>query len=380
MSFAIINRSFWPESEILGEAHLRFAEKASKVETTCVIFQTSSDIVDKIKKEKRGENLKFRPCKSFTDSSSNLVLRVIETLYFLVWVFICLISERPKKVYVSTDPPILVPYIVFVYTKLFKAEYFYHIQDIHPEATNIVMLINKLSLFFLRYIDNVTIRYAKCLITISKEMKDFIRTRSGTKAPIILLDNPALQVKLINKLHRKKDFVFCGNLGRLQHIPLLIAVINRYLEEGGNSSFTFIGSGVYSSLVERLAKKFNSVEYLGKVCAEEATIIVSNHRWALLSIQEEATNLAFPSKSSTYVMSGCNILAISGIDTSISKWITKNNLGIVSEPHEKKLVDCFFRLENEVWPALIATPKLQKKLNIDYFVNKLLHLCEIAVD
>jgi len=263
---------------------------------------------------------------------------------------------------------------------LFRAEYFYHLQDIHPETTNIVIPVNRYALSFFRYIDNVTIRNAKCVIAISEEMERFIRGRSGTKAPIILLDNPALQFNITKKPSQNKDFVFGGNFGRLQRIPLLISGISRYLDEGGSSKFTLFGGGVYSPEIQELAEKFEAVEYLGKVPAKEAAEITSQHRWAILPIEDKITKLGFPSKSSSYIFSGCNILAVCGVDTSVSRWVKKNNLGLVIEPLEDSLVACFFKLETEIWPTLSASPELCERLDISYFVNRLIQTCEIAID
>ncbi|WP_458735730.1 hypothetical protein [Zobellella taiwanensis] len=34
---AIVNRSFWPKNQVIGEALLRFAEHAAKTQSVCVI-------------------------------------------------------------------------------------------------------------------------------------------------------------------------------------------------------------------------------------------------------------------------------------------------------------------------------------------------------
>jgi glycosyltransferase involved in cell wall biosynthesis len=272
---------------------------------------------------------------------------------------------------------VLVPFIVFFYAKIFKADYFYHLQDIHPEAANIVMPINRFVLSFLRYLDNLTMKNAKCLITISEDMQNFIYNRSGSETPIALLDNPAIDLGLTNTVNRDRDFIFIGNLGRLQRIPLLITSIKRYLEKNGSSNFTFVGGGVYSSQIQDLAQKFDAVEYLGKVSAQEAAEITSIHRWAILSINDEVTPLAFPSKSSSYVFSGCKILALCGNDTSVARWTVKHNLGLVALPNENSLVSCFFRLETEKWTKPNVSSELRKRLDINFFVNRLIQFCEL---
>ena len=78
----------------------------------------------------------------------------------MVWVGLCLLKTRPRHVYVSTDPPVLVPFIVMLYARLFGASYTYHLQDIHPEATNVVMPVNRVLFRILRWMDGAVMRRA----------------------------------------------------------------------------------------------------------------------------------------------------------------------------------------------------------------------------
>lgn len=176
---------------------------------------------------------------------------------------------------------------------------------------------------------------------------------------------------------REDDVVFCGNAGRLQRIPLLISSINKYLERGGKLRFTFIGAGIYSSAIEDLANKFSNVKYLGYQSAPIAADIVKNHRWALLPIDDEVTKYAFPSKSSSYVLSGCQILAICGLSTSVERWIEKNAVGRVCEPEEDTLVESFKSMENEVYEFISPAVELTERLRISYFVQQLMILCSV---
>lgn len=130
--------------------------------------------------------------------------------------------------------PVVVPFMVAVYCRLFGAEYTYHLQDIHPEAAQIVVPLNRWVFRLLRALDNFTLRHARRIITLSATMRDYLKHRSGTRAPIALLENPAVDVAPSGK--RDMDVVFCGNAGRLQRMPLLIAAIKEYLSHGGISS------------------------------------------------------------------------------------------------------------------------------------------------
>ena len=378
VDLAIVNRGFWPQSQVLGEALLCFAEQAAETQSVCVIMQSQECVREIMQDAGRGKNVQVRACKAYTDSSSGLAKRSFEAVYFMFWVIVSLTSARPAKVYVATDPPVLVPFIVFLYCKLFRAKYFYHLQDIHPEAANIVVPLNRFIFCALRWVDNVTMRNAHALITLSQDMRQFIIQRSGTDVPMHLLDNPSFSVEVGEGSERPGDIVFCGNVGRLQRIPLLIKAITAYLQRGGKLKFTFIGAGLYAPQIMALADAYEDVTYLGYLPASRAADVIKTHRWALLPIDDEVTRYAFPSKSSSYVMSGCGIVAVCGEQTSVSRWVRDHQVGITCEPVHDALVACFHSMEAREDKRYYAKDELLQRLDIEYFVDKLVEFSDFV--
>jgi len=343
---AIINRSFWPKNQIIGESLLQLGENASnKGKGVVVITQHTGSLKKIAEKFGRGSDLLFRSCKSRSDSSTKLLFRIIDAIVFMLWVFLNLLVTRPKKIYVSTNPPLIVPFVVFIYSKISKASYVYHLQDIHPEAANIVVKLNPILFSFLKKIDGLVIRHASSIITITQTMKDEIVTRSNTKSHIYLIDNPTASFDRSTQL-KIKGFIFSGNLGRLQRIPLLLKSIEKYKAKGGVLPFLFIGRGVYANEIQELSKKYTDIEYGGLVDAKKANELTLGYEWALLPIDDEVTKYAFPSKTSSYVSCGVKILSICSNHTSVAKWVLNNNYGVNSLPNVDDLVDAFFEIEN----------------------------------
>ena len=371
---AIVNRSFWPQSQVIGESLLQFAEQAAKKHSVCVITQADGDLSEKLAREGRGKGVQVRACKSYTTSASRLVKRMAEAIFFMLWTFISLVRANPANVYVSTNPPVVVPFIVALYCRLFNANYVYHLQDIHPEAANIVVPLNGVVFGLLKRIDNYTLRHAKAIITLSEEMKAYIRQRSGIPAPIYLLDNPSFEVVPAPMEERARDVVFCGNAGRLQRISLLMTAIREYLHKGGKLRFTFAGGGLYAPDIKALAEEYVQVDYLGIVPATEAVELVNQHRWALLPIDDEVTKYAFPSKSSGYVLSGSGILAVCGAKTSVARWVEELNVGVVCMADHEALVQCLFSLENRESESFAVEEDVRERLQIPYFAKRLLDL------
>jgi hypothetical protein len=371
IGLAIINRGFWPDGQVIGETLLQLAESVSETSRVFVITQSKGNLLESLNAHDRGHALELMACRSRSDSSTGYFMRSLDALIFMTWTFFSLIRSRPEKIYVATNPPVIVPLIVFLYTRIFGGKYYYHLQDIHPEATNIVVRLNPLVFKLLKALDRLTMSHAATLITLSEDMKGSIEARSIGPVPILLLENPAIDAVPGETAKDEKGLVFCGNAGRLQRIPMLLESIRSYLARGGSLHFTFIGAGIYSDQIRKLDETFEAVTYHGVVSAPVAAEIISRHRWALLPIEDEVTHYAFPSKSASYVLAGCSILAICGRKTSVARWVTQHDLGLVCEPEVDRLLECFRALESK--PVRTPTTDHQaflKTLSIDHHVGK----------
>lgn len=376
MKVTIINRSFWPVYPVIGEALLRFAEgAANQGHSVSVVMQDHTGIKGKLAEADRGEGVRFYPAKAFTTSASGVLLRACDAVFFMFWVLVVLLWVRPCKVYVSTDPPVVVPFIVMLYSRLFRAEYIYHLQDIHPEAANVVIPVNKWVFNVLLKIDVLSMRNAGCLITITEQMATEIRSRSGTAIPVYVLDNPAISFDSIDTDKPKTaGFSFCGNAGRLQRIPLMLEAIETYFERGGQLEFTFAGGGVFADRLKAFAGKFPHFHYPGLVSPTEAAQINADYTWALLPIEDDVTRFAFPSKSSSYVFSGANILAVCGEQTGVAQWVQENKVGLVVKPQVAAVVAAFFDIEKGLYRSKsdeASREALQAKLRFEVFIEAL---------
>ena len=376
---AIINRSFWPihftkgsELKANAEAYLQLGERASaKAKDVVIITQYTGNLKKKADTLDRGLNISFRSCKSRSDSSSKLLFRIFDNVIFMLWVFWSLIITRPKKIFLATDPPLTVPFIVFIYSKIFKVSYVYSIQDIHPEITNIVVKLNPLLFSFLKKVDGLVMRHASSIITITQTMKDEIIARSNTKSHIYLIDNPSSSIDESIQL-KIKGFIFSGTFGRVQNIPLLLKSIDKYKTKGGILPFLFIGGGWYANEVQSLSIKHSDITYAGLVDPKKANELTSGYEWALVPIDDEVTKYAFPSKTSSYISCGLNILSICSEQTSVAKWVVNNNYGINTRPKVDDIVDVFFKIEN----GLTINKKTveQDYYSIDNYVSKIFNI------
>lgn len=367
-SIAMVSRSFWPEVPAIGEALLMLSESlAKKGHEVRVIAQVRGDFHSMLSNAERGEGVNFSTIHAGTSSSSHLIWRILELLVFSLYTFGTLCRYRPSVVYVATNPPVLLPFLVNVYCILFNRKFIYHLQDIHPEATQVILKRRISLLAILRLVDCFTIRKASKIITLTEQMSIYVTNRAKLKnsnSKILLLENPTVQAGIGNDVKNKKDgFIYCGNAGRLQRIPLLLEAIELYIKTGGLLPFVFVGGGVHSSKILALSKRYEKqVTYLGVLPGSEAADVLATYKYALMPIEDEVTNYAFPSKSSSYAYSTCYTIAICGINTSVAQWIMVNRLGFVVSPEVSEVVRLFHYLSNAKLKPICIDPALLHRL------------------
>lgn len=369
----LINGSFWPTYPVLGDALLTLAEVASENYDVFVVLQDRVDVKQKYIESCRNHKINFRPMINLSSSKNTIFWRSFNALIFMFWVLINLLFIRPNKIYISTDPPVVVPFIVMLYSKIFKVNYVYHVQDIHPEATSLVKKINNSIFNLLKWMDMQSSKHATELITITGKMAQSLNNRLAIKREIHLIDNPSLDFLPENfKSVRNKGFVYCGNFGRFQLIPLILSAIEEYFRLGGSLEFYFAGDGVHSKEIIEFSKKHSNFHYLGVLDRLKAAELNIKYSWGLLPIDDQITEFAFPSKTSSYICSDINILAICGEKTPVAKLVSNKKLGIVVKPNIIHLVKAFSKIETGEYEDndfSMLRKDLRPHLSIGAFVN-----------
>ena len=325
------------------------SEELAREKNKVLVISQSDGLLDALESESRGKDVKFKAIFKIDSSRTNLVLRMLSSLLFASWVFVNLIFYRPRHIYIATDPPIIVPFIVSVLSKIIKSDYIYHYQDIHPEILNHYKKLPIRIFNFFKKVDCYSQVNAKHLITITNQMKIYLESRSNNSNQITLLTNPTnLEFASENISEKRNGFIFCGNAGRFQRIPLLMSAIEEYFAQDGKLEFCFIGDGIYAEEIRLLSEKYDQIDYLGYLPADECNKITAKYKWALLPIEDGILNYCFPSKTSAYIACGCKILSIASSGSSIDQWIDVHSYGENVSPNVDKLVEMFFRIEMQI--------------------------------
>ena len=345
MSFLIVSRDFWPNAAAIGDGLMGLARLLSKTDKVSVVTMSRQDLSALDRADCRGvSKILFFIVKPLTNSSSHFLLRILELIYFSLWLLVSLFRARPSVVYVATNPPILVPFVVAVYCKLFNSKYVYHVQDIHPEAASLLVKMPGWVFSTLQSIDAWTLNNACRIITLTEDMKKALLSRAIDRPDIMLMENPSVVLKMPVD-EKIQGIVFSGNAGRLQLMDIVLGAIEQYLRGQGTLDFCFVGGGVYKGKLLDLSKKYKNFSYKGYVDGATALKITCAYRWALLPILPEVLSFAYPSKIPAYLSAGCEIISVTDHDTALAKWVESSGCGRNVKPSVEALIGYFQQLE-----------------------------------
>jgi glycosyltransferase involved in cell wall biosynthesis len=360
-SILIIHKSFWPENDVIGAALYDIANKLNEHSKVSIITSVRNPINRNVFKNKEIDYNAL-----LVKNSNNRIYSIIK---FAIYTVMHMMRLSPNKIYITSNPPVLIPFLVNLYCKVFNVKFLYHCQDIHPEISK--DYLNSYFYRFLFFLDKKTMKNSDKIITLTKEMKQYIHSARGVEIDRIeLIANGVPKSKARKEyIKRKNGILYLGNLGRYQRMPLLLDSIEEYCLRGGELSFVFAGFGVYEKSFIELTKKFKNLSYLGYLTLEEANELMSCYNWCLLPVDDRALQFSFPSKSSAYAINQLNILGVSMPNSILENWISNVN-GLNIFPDKQKLINAFFRIES----GSLCPFKKDYDINhfsIDCHVNKL---------
>lgn len=293
--------------------------------------------------------IEIRRLKYLQLKRDNFIRRIINYLSFLIAVFANFFYLNGfKSVVVYSNPPIL-PLVAAWACKIFKIKMVFVCYDVYPEIAFITKTIPKNGIVskVMGYINKNIYKNVHTVIALSNEMKEYLlshrkdlKDNNVTVIPnwhkdFLLNDSEKSyeNAKFLN-LDLKNKFVvsYFGNMGICQDLDTIIDAI-RILKKDFGIQFLFAGHGNKIAQLKKTKKEEyldNTViyDFLNGADFEDA-INVSDV--FLVSLVNELTGLAVPSKTYSYMMAAKPVIAIIGSNSDIAKDLLSKKAGFVFE-------------------------------------------------
>jgi len=166
----------------------------------------------------------------------------------------------------------------------------------------------------------------------------------------------------INNFKKEKNFIYIGRLSRGRNTDNLLETFSKC-----NKNIDIFGFGEMEGLAKEYSKKFDNINFLGKVTYNELVKILPLYKFGidLTYVDTEFGKASYSQKIAQYLSFGSNVLVVKCLD---NQFIEDNNYGILYDIESDNLA----QLINEVEYNDVDVSKIAEYIYAEEIVESLL--------
>jgi len=239
--------------------------------------------------------------------------------------------------------PVLLLALVSIFCRFKKWNIKLLVHDVFPENLVVSGVIkSKKSIIYkdVKIFFNRAFNFAETLIVLGRDMQELYKEKVGENKNISVIENWA-DTKFINT-HKttsgKKNFLFAGNLGRLQGLEDLLLALS--VTKDLKYNFTFIGSGALDEYINLFIqeKELKHINKLGWLDREKQDEFMKTASIGVVSLKKGMFGLGVPSKFYNLLAAGKPIFYIGDINSEIYKVLQEYQIGWFAEAGNSKMI------------------------------------------
>lgn len=343
--------------EVSADVHLNndIAHELANHEEVVVITPYPSRGIDKessfYKYEVINSNLSIYRIGKNTASYSSILLRGLKHFTQAIGMFIKILSLEYDTIIITSTPPIL-GYLSFLIPK--KKNIIFLVRDVFPDSYICYKgHINSLLEKVLRKLEKSIYKKCNKIITISEDMKKTLIGKGVENNKISVVYN-WISTKEIKPIERKnnqlfKEFnldangfyvVYAGNIGKIQSIDTIIDAAKIVKEKTNDISFLLIGNGSDKERIQQIIVNDNcsNVKLFDLQASDRVSEVYSIADINLITLKENTTNYAFPSKAWTALATARPVICAVDTNSELARMVERTNCGVCIEPENDTLL------------------------------------------
>ncbi|MDO9579682.1 MAG: glycosyltransferase family 4 protein [Bacteroidales bacterium] len=276
---------------------------------------------------------------------NNKLIKILNYLWnmFLGLLWALKNGKKFDSIYIYQTGPLTFSSIGILIKKLYKKETTIWSQDVWPDTVFAYDLAKKgisriILEKFVEWVysncDNITVSCPGFIPIINKycpsKIIHFIPQWSST-SKLLNTDKQSLEIKYPGKF----NFVFAGNIGKVQNLENVISGFEQFLENTSNKEvwLNLIGDGSHLNFLQEKVKsnKIENVKFWGRIKSSDMPWFYAKADVLIISLDNQPIfNLTIPAKFQSYLNAEKPIFGI--ISGEVANLIINNNLGWVASP------------------------------------------------
>jgi glycosyltransferase involved in cell wall biosynthesis len=302
------------------------------------------------KETHNGVNIRRYPSTTFNKDKMILKLLNIFSISFSSFFMAIRLIRRSDLVLVVTSPPLL-PFVVWLASKLKGAKFVLRIDDVYPDMLNAAGML-KTGSFTYRVLEKLNLylyRGAEHIIVLGRDMRFLVLKKLGnqrhTRVHIIpnwgeidcISPCPREHNPLLKELRLENKFVvqYAGNMGYPHDIESLVEAAKILLKKP-RIHFLFIGSGVKRKWLEEQIKtyKLSNVTLLDPRPRSDQNNFLNASDIVVSALIKGMLGIAVPSRAYNIMAAGKPIIAMGDETSELALVIQEKKIGWIVPPGE----------------------------------------------
>ena len=354
MRILILGINYWPEETGIGAFTTYRAEylasRGHEV-TICTTFpyypewKVASAYRGKLLHSESRNGVRILRSYAYIPSRVTSAKRVLHEASFIASSLLrALFRARPDLLLV-VSPPLGLAVNAFILSRLWRIPYVFDVEDLQPDAAAELGMLPGPILNAMYKVERMAYRNAALVSTLTTGMQRRI-IEKGTPQERTALFEPRADDSLANissdealafrsrfSLDGKIIVSHSGNMGVKQGLGVILeaADLNRTDE---SIVFLIVGDGAVRTRIQQRAQDLglSNLRFLPLLDSNEFRGFLKASDICLVTQQKTVSDMVFPSKTVTYLMGGCAVIASVNSDSEVAETIEEAGAGLVVEP------------------------------------------------
>ena len=380
----VFSELYYPEETSTGYFMTKIAEGlSSDFSITAVCAQPSYSMRGvrvPVRELHKGVYIRRYPSTTFNKDRLALRLLNIFSICFSSF-FLAIRSIRSSDlILVVTNPPLL-PFIIWLASKLRGAKFVLRIDDVYPDMLNVAGMLDSGSFIYriLEKFNSYLYKHTDHIVVLGRDMFSLVLNRIEKQHHncVHIIPNwgeidqiypcPRENNSLLKELHLENKFVvqYAGNMGYPHDIESLVDAA-KFFSQNQKIQFLFIGSGVKRAWLEEQIKinSLNNITLLDSRPRSDQNNFLNACDIAVSALIKGMSGISVPSRMYNIMAAGKPVVAIGDEESELGIIIREEKVGWIAPPGK---VSAFVNaiLEAESNPDLLVDMGRRARLLVE---------------
>lgn len=356
MKVLILSINYWPEVTGIGAFTTYRAEylaAAGHEVEVCTTFpyypewKVPPPYAGKLAQTESLNGVNILRSYAYVPNPATPLKRVLHEASFVASSMLRAFARSRPDLLLVVSPPLGLGFSAIVLSRLWRIPYVFDVEDLQPDSAAELQMLPAWALKLLYKLEESAYRHAALVTTLTDGMRNRIIDK-GVPAEKVELLEPRVDDSLFDVENREGTafrerygldgrflVTHSGNMGVKQGLDVVVdaAALNC---KDDSILFLLVGDGADCERIQRKVAELElrNVLFLPLLGKEDFRGLLAASDLCLLTQQRSVSEVAFPSKSVTYLAAGCPVIASVNLNCEIAQTIRESGAGMIVSPED----------------------------------------------